>query len=118
MARSDRSLSYGNLPTDGSHRQLSYANTENNVDATATPLVSPLAAVSTTVAVVLNVPNNCAAVRLSSTTALRVSYDNFISYFVLPANTPETFNCGGTNQTLYLKSDASAGNVSFGFFAI
>lgn len=119
--RSDRSLSFGNVARDGSHAaMLPWANHRQTHDATASPVTSPIATLSTSAAATLNVPNNAAAVIFCSTQPFQVSEVAAMSeYAVFPANTPIEWDCAGTGVTLYVQSNgATAGNLSFAFLTI
>lgn len=96
-----------NVPLQGSP-----GNYIQTIDATATPLTSPLT-VNTTATLV--VPQGAAQVTIASVTnAVQVSEDSTQStYFSLPANMPWTFDCAN-QQYVYLKTSLST-VVSFVF---
>jgi len=105
---------FGGLRTDGNRVALTgtTANTMQSIDATATPVTSP---VTVNTAATLTVPQNAVAVTIVSVTnAVQVSEDSTQSaYFSLPAATPFTFQCAN-QQYVYLKTGSSTA-VSFQF---
>lgn len=90
--------------------------TGNNIqtlDATASPVKSPVAVDTTTT---LTVPLNAAAITVCSVTnGIEVSEDStYSTYFNVPAATPTTFDCAN-QQYIYLQSASGSTTVSFYF---
>lgn len=83
-------------------------------DASATPVVSPLA-VDTTTVKQLVVPDRAVEVTISGTVDIRVGIDDSLSsYFVIPANTPVVLRVATVNS-LYILGDSASGNCHFVF---
>lgn len=96
---------FGGLRTDGNRVAMMVGNTFQVVDATDTPVTSPVTVNTTQV---LTVPQGAVSVTISSTTnPVRVSDDSTNSvYFALPAATPWEFECAN-QQYVYLSTSGS-----------
>jgi len=103
---------FQNQPVDGSRIAIqSVGNGIQTVDATATPVASPV----TTTTKTLTVPESAIQVTLCSTAAFTVSEVASGSPFTVPANTVITLGVANTN-VLYLTQ--SSGSISFYFTII
>lgn len=107
---------FGNLRTTGAHTAIAGGgNGFQTVDATGTPLTSPLAV--TTGTTILKVPLNASAVTLSGSAAFSVSENPTIAtnFFTVPSGVPITLDVA-YQQFVYITT-ATTANVSF-LFAI
>lgn len=105
---------FGGLKTDGNRVAMTgaLANTMSSIDATGTPVTSPVT-VNTTATLV--VPQAAVSVLIASVTnPVQVSEDSTqTAYFTLPAGVPTVFQCAN-QQNVYLKTSGSTA-VSFQF---
>ena len=98
---------FGNLRVDAARNSMTgvLGNYMQTIDATGTPVTSPVT-VNTTQT--LKIPNNAAQCTIVSTTnAVQVSEDSTqTAYFTLPAAIPFTFDCANMTN-IYLKTGSS-----------
>lgn len=106
---------FGNVQTDGQRTPMGYGNRLQTVDATGTPVVSPVTVATTQT---LIVPQNASQLTVvSATNAIQVSEDStFAASFAVPAGVIWTFDIAN-QQNVYLKA-ASSTVVNFYFTVV
>lgn len=102
-----------NLPIDASNHAIQVASTFLLQDATGTPQVSPLA--YTTGEINLVVPSNAMELVIRATTDLRIkTTTSGTPYYVLPANTAQSFPVNGLSSVYFIR-DSASGTANFYF---
>lgn len=104
--------SFAGLKTDGNRVAMPFGNVIQTIDATGTPLVSPLTVNTTGTLVVPQGAVQCTV--CSVTNPVQVSEDSTqAAFFTVPAAVPFTFDCADM-ANIYLKTGSST-VVSFMF---
>lgn len=119
-----RSQTFGSFPKDPNRQTISVdGNYFMTLDATGTPVVSPIAALGTT-ATPLNVPAAAVKLNLLASAAILVSEDPLMaSSFSIPANTLMAFPCAApgidsvtaNTGAIYIKAATGTAAVQFYF---
>lgn len=120
-----RTGAFGPFGQASNHQVMNgFPNYFMTFDAAASPILSPIASLSNSVAQKITVPGGAVSFTIRGVNAVRVSEDSaFGSYYTVPAGVSETFPCvspdldSATSNTgaFYIMSDSTAGIVSFRF---
>jgi hypothetical protein len=114
--RAKNNLSFGSLVQDQNRIGLTGAtgNSVQSIDATATPVKSPVTNMSGS-GVTLTVPANAIQFTINSTVTIQIGEDSsYAQGLNVPANTLYTIDCA-RQQYIYLLPSSGTNTVSFQF---
>lgn len=107
---------FGGAPIDANHKELFYATQVTALDASATPVASPLTG---TAAITLNIPENAVELTIihdATSQASTVSFNGESATIALTNSQLKTFPCAGANfKTVTINPGATSTNVYFAF---
>lgn len=116
MAKNHPYDQFGILARDGRSQSMPFPTGFTTRDASATPLNSPLAYLTTTIT--LTPPDNSVRLTLTPSTALRVSDDPAMArYYVVQAGIESSFDVT-LMANVYILRDTSSGTLNFQFATV